>query len=419
VKYKIYIIKNRPNSKGQCPLRITIYHNSNQVPYHPGIKVHPHDWDHQLQKAKGRDKERINTQLHMVLGKLHELHQRCVVNRTEFSVPVINNNLKTRPTPKKSSNTLLLYRLFLEEYPHTAYRVTGQRMEDFKKATKYNFKKQFSKDFIKAFIGYMFDAGYIYEGEKKNYTHTNLKKVVKHMKQFGRWLDDSGLPVDLNFQYYKFPYRTRSIPDVIALTKKEFDHLYYFDLTKAGLANKVKSYSLIRDAFVVGTMMGGPRISDLKDLDEDSYKPDKVEFDQKKTGGFVSNPLSPHYVVPVLEKYGGRLPDLPVEQVFNIRLKKLAKIAGLDRVENVTEFRGDSAKGIKVKIKLCDHISTKYMRKTFISILASLGYSDAIIMEFTGHKGREVLEHYRKIDSQVKLRVINEVRPEGYSSLMS
>lgn len=331
-----------------------------------------------------------------------------------------------REEKKKMSECLLdLYKQWLDaEAASPVYSTTYPYLMDFKKHRgNILLLEEYSKSLLKEFESFLMETGYLpnerrikdgeyieskMEGERVMFKHSALKKHMKHFKFFGKYLTDLDLPIKQSFRDYRFSIPSPEIADTIALTKREFDEFFNFDLSDNFDLNLCKS------AFIIGTVAGGLRVSDLYALTNESFdlKNLSVQFTQKKTGGDVFNPLNEEYIRPHLEFYLDNLDKMPVEQEFNRRLKEIGNKIEWERVETVSEYRGNSRKPTKVKVAIKDHISSKYMRKSFISIMVEEGYGKEIIKGFTGHKDDKVIDHYIQLHQHTKRAAIDWLKPE-------
>lgn len=359
--------------------------------------------------------------------KLNEIKARgntVLMNLDEPNPELFFKKLFTEPKKAKKQKTdslIELYKQWLDkEVESPSFATVLPLLINFRQSRGGNLEVQeYGKNLLKEFERYLLDTGYILNQKRKNttqnvsgtrvmYKHSTVKKNLKYFKYFGKYLADLELPIKQNFRDYRPTISSPSIPDAIALTKAEFDQLFYWDLSNTFELNLVKS------AFIIGTASGGMRISDLYALTKQNFDAENftIHFTQQKTGGDVFNPLSKEYIEPHLNFFLENLHNMPVEQEFNRKLKKIGNLIGWKREEITNEYRGKDKKPSKVKIQIKDHISSKYMRKTFISILVELGYSKELIKGFTGHKDDKIVDHYIQLHEHSKRKVVAGFKPE-------
>lgn len=246
------------------------------------------------------------------------------------------------------------------------------------------------------------------KSKKKNvvrlpFSNTSIKNHIKYFTLFIKeYLVEKEYEINQNFRDYSSKFSSPEILDVVALTKAEFDTLFYFQVPE-----DKPHLHLTKIAFIIGTALGGLRISDLKKLTAQSFRNNTVRFRQGKTGGKVENPISSAYAEPFLEEFLEKKKSIPSGQKFNTNLKTLAKMAGLDRVETLEQYKAGKNKPISVDVNINEHISSKYMRKSFISMLVELGVEREIIMSFSGHESAKVIQHYIQVHKHTKQEVLD------------
>jgi integrase len=103
----------------------------------------------------------------------------------------------------------------------------------------------------------------------------------------------------------------------------------------------------------------------------------------------------------ILEEYSG---DKPFEslhpQLSNRRLKAIAKKAGLNRLINITTFKGSER--IDKISPLHELISFHDARRSFATILTAANFNPDLIKAMTGHRTQREFEKYIKFsDAQI------------------
>lgn len=269
----------------------------------------------------------------------------------------------------------------------------------------------------------------VVKGSKKNkaskkkdiipFTNSSIRNHVKFFKIFFKeYLSVEGYNINQNFRDYKYHFRTPEVTDVIALTKKEFDRIFWLEIPEEQPHLRVAQV-----AFIAGTVLGGLRPSDLYDLDEKSFKTGNVKFFQQKTNGKVDNPLAKGYLTDAFlqeflsyvikykdPKTGKMKRKLPSTQKVNDNLKVIAQMAGLDREDDKTLYYSGREVPTIESVNIRDHISLQYMRKSFVSILVEMGIRDTkVIADFTGHKDVNMIDHYLSIHDHTKEEILNDV----------
>ncbi len=181
-----------------------------------------------------------------------------------------------------------------------------------------------------------------------------------------------------------------------------------------GLKPKVEIY---RDIFLL-QIECGQRVSDLLQVLKHNYKKSDgyiiLKTKKEKTKAYF--PFT-SYIQSFFEKYKEgygtiKIDNLDTGETYNSNIKKIANIAGLDRIVNYTDTR-NNAKSSKV----CDIISSHWARHTFVVRMKKAGYTADEICDMTGHSDdtmiRTVYGHYGDEDKIGKLKKA-KARVEGH-----
>ena len=114
-------------------------------------------------------------------------------------------------------------------------------------------------------------------------------------------------------------------------------------------------------------------------------------------------PIHP-VVKSILSKYNNNLPECPYNQIFNIILKEICRLAGITEKITITKTIG----GIKQSktYEKCDLISCHTGRRTMISNAILEGVSTPSIMLISAHKSLEVFQKYVRITKQQNADVL-------------
>ena len=83
----------------------------------------------------------------------------------------------------------------------------------------------------------------------------------------------------------------------------------------------------------------------------------------------------------------------------------------MDRAEVLEEYRAGRNKPDDKDININSHISSKYMRKSFISMMVEMGVQREVIMAFSGHESEKVIQHYIQVHKHTKLQVLDNFKP--------
>ena len=206
-------------------------------------------------------------------------------------------------------------------------------------------------------------------------------KRLDHVKHF---LTDAAVQekVQLNLLWTKYTIKKVEIDD-IALTFKDLEILNALHLEG--------QYKAVRDIFLFASLTGGLRFSDFSSVQEsdfltmesDNKAVKMVKVTTKKTHDKVVVPLHP-IVLEILERNGGKLPQCPVNQVFNRYIKTICKKAGL--TETVSLRKSVSGKTKTLKMPKYECVTAHTARRNF----ATIGFLEwkvpvSVLMSITGH----------------------------------
>jgi len=175
--------------------------------------------------------------------------------------------------------------------------------------------------------------------------------------------------------------------DTIYLNEAELKKLYECNLTDRPALDRV------RDLFLVGCWTGC-RFSDLSQITDENISNGFIYIQQYKTGAKVVIPLHP-VVTAILNKYEGKLPDILSNQKFNLALKELAELAGIDEITHKAITQG----GVKVSKAYKKHklITAHTARRSFATNLYKSDFPSLSIMAITGHKTEKAFLKYIKV----------------------
>jgi site-specific recombinase XerD len=240
---------------------------------------------------------------------------------------------------------------------------------------------------------------YLKEDDSKNYWHienakyrptkknrNSISKILSTLKHFFTWvrrqyeINDFG-----NVRDYKVPPTMYGDPITLTIDEKRQLCLYNFD---------DKDLELYRDLFVFQCSIGA-RVSDLFKLKYENLQKDRGKWCIKYLPKKTKNTTSIECRVPLtknaysifkkykLKQHETKTPLFPFPknpQTLNKNLKKIFKMAGLDRMVTVYNKDGETE-----YVPLFSLAQSKFARSCFIDILVGKGETDNIISTMSGH----------------------------------
>ena len=175
----------------------------------------------------------------------------------------------------------------------------------------------------------------------------------------------------------------------------------YADL-KIGTA--APQLAIQRDIFIFQTLIGC-RVSDLYRMTKLNVVNEAIEYIPKKTK--EGNPVTVR--VPLNDKakeilerykeYEGKLLPFISEQKYNDAIKKIFKLAGVDRIVTIL----DPLTHNEIKRPIYEVASSHLARRTFIGNIYKKVKDPNLVSALSGHKeGSKAFRRYRDIDEEMK-----------------
>lgn len=273
------------------------------------------------------------------------------------------------------------------------YTTTYNKLSQFQESTNYFLHYDtINTDFYFKFLKYLRDKGLF---------DNSVDKHIKNLKLFMYYALENEKHNNNVFQTFK---RTKTNADFVVLDTDELRKLYY------DYVPQNKSDKEIRDTFMLGCATG-LRFGDLTKLSSGNFhiKRDKntneiittasdsfMIVPTQKTTEFVKIPLNP-LICDLIDEYDIEKRDPKflkhIPQIFNRRIKVICKDAGIRSKVKVSKKKNTAL--ISEEKEKCDFVSSHTMRRTFITILASMT-EISNIQAVSGHKDIKVLTGYIK-----------------------
>ena len=366
------------------------------------------DWDHKNGISKVDDG--INKILAELKENIRKITEMLILQDIEPTGPAVKKAYENELHKKKKlarqldqkskrNNKQLIkwYEEYLEDLKSPARGIkkgTINNRNQFKKILKsYNKKVTLpglTKTYLDGLLNYMI---------KQEYKSTTISKHFATLRAMINWVksfeENEDIPIPSAYEKVKLK-ETYNSP--VGLSRSEFTKLI-----KADLAFN-KDLELSRDWFVIGIALGGLRVSDLfglrfEEVINDSDNNYYVSYVEEKTSCIHHNKPIPRFGVEVINKYQGNIPKQG-NNTFRLNLKVIAEYLDFNRTYDYHTFdiKGKVVKTEKKVIK--KEISSKFIRKTSISIDASLGTPPEVNMLKHGHKTYKAHKRYVNVDNK-------------------
>lgn len=185
----------------------------------------------------------------------------------------------------------------------------------------------------------------------------------------------------------------------IYLSWAELSKIYRLDL------NHQPKLIKYRDLFIVGCLTGF-RFGDYSSLNPYHLKGGMLHIRQEKTTHPIVVPLRADAKEILVNKYRMRMPRISLVK-FNLYIKAVVKLAGIDEPVKITHKRGN---------KLIEEVRPKYAwvsshtaRRSFCTNEYLAGTPTDLIMAISGHKSEKAFRKYIKVDQIKKAFMIKKL----------
>lgn len=405
------------------PILIDFKFDGERVKYPIGYRIDFDKWNAKEQRVKrnnfnkdlisfsiiNKRIERIETQLPIIYNSALELEKpitkKYLINELNCYINEVENNIIQTSTQAKELNLIDYLQLFIdtEKQAKNWSESTIKKLKTIKQhLSGYSSNLQF-KDITTALLQNYID----YQRDVLNLNNTTNFKYYRLLKWFLNWSVKKGYNTNLDFQKFEYKFKGVTTGDyqknIVFLSWDELQHLNNFDFSNNKRLEQIKDIY----CFCCFTSL---RYSDVANLKKNDIKTDNngnhyMEILTVKTDDKLSIELN-KYALKICEKYkdiilkNNKMFPVPTNQKYNEYLKEVAKIAGFNSIETVTEYRGNQR--IEKNFEKWELITTHTARKTFIINALYLGIQPDIIRSWTGHKDHKTMEQYIKIVSEQK-----------------
>ena len=201
-----------------------------------------------------------------------------------------------------------------------------------------------------------------------------------------------------NRPFDKFPIEECTYGTPYYITLEERDKIFNADLSTT------PQLAIQRDIFIFQTLIGC-RVSDLYRMTKLNVVNEAIEYIPKKTK--EGNPVTVRVPLngkakEILERYKdhkGKLLPFISEQKYNDAIKKIFKLAGIDRIVTIL----DPLTHDEVKRPLYEVAISHLARRTFIGNIYKKVKDPNLVSALSGHKeGSKAFRRYRDIDEEMK-----------------
>ena len=228
--------------------------------------------------------------------------------------------------------------------------------------------------------------------------NSTIKKKLGYMRWFLNWATDRGFNTNTAYKDFE-PTLKQTQKKVIYLTKDELKAIRDLKLEGSNLYLEP-----VRDIFLF-CCFSSLRYSDVASLHWNDVREDHIEVTTVKTADSICIEIN-DMMRSILDKYK----NIPVKanlvfphftnQAMNRDIKELCRLAGIDREERITTYKGNQR--IDEIVPKWELVGTHTGRRTFIVNALSRGISPNIVMKWTGHSSYSSMKPYIDIVDAIK-----------------
>lgn len=235
--------------------------------------------------------------------------------------------------------------------------------------------------------------------DKTGMSNHSIDSLMHKFRRFMKWAYENHYTEDLTWNTYK-PKFHYAFDEPIYLRPEEIHAVETVDLSPR--------LALTRDTFIF-CCFSGLRYSDVSQLRKSQIHEDYFEIITEKTDDTLSIELNDH-TKAILDKYkntpGPYALPVSTNQKVNYNLKRIGKIAGLNRVITKTIYKGRT-KEVEEKT-LAEYLTFHIARKTFVTMALFLDIKPEVFMKWTGHKKFTSVKRYMGIVDELRKESMNK-----------
>ncbi|MFS0489954.1 site-specific integrase [Leadbetterella byssophila] len=413
MKYSIKVDLKFTKGLGAQPIRIRVSYAGIRPELRLGYSIEPENWDAEARQVKrgtinkfGQHAKDINMALHKaynVIERIFTEHQRLhggppEVEDLKYEFYKAIGRISEKKQQSHSFKSAM-QEFKIAEGSKNAWTADTYEKFDYLTAhwIEYNSNATLNE------ITEPLLTGWLRYFESKKIRNTTVSKYIDFFKQFLRWCKKAGYyNGDLHDTFRpKFKGTDGNSKEVIYLEWEELMAVYKYKFSEA--ENHLEK---VRDVFCF-CCFSGLRYSDVAKLMTSDIRGETIRVVTKKTVDGISIELN-KYTKAIIKKYKKNTKEndrlLPVisNQKMNDYLKVVCRLAGVNQPIRTVYFIGSTRyEEVRPKWEL---MSSHAGRRTFVVSALTLGISESVIMEWTGHNDLKSLKPYKKIVNSLKAR---------------
>jgi integrase len=350
-KKEAKFILNKPKSDSLTHIFLKFTCSDSPLVYSTQQMIHPKEWNPDTQRCLVNKK--INSELYRLHGIVEQYIESCRILGKRVLKLELKDELDSksnRSAGSGKSNQDAFFFISITKIIADAEKGKGAKKgeeiltpdgKEYSKGTLKNWKstinllRDFDKDLSYSTISLQTYTSFITFCNKRKFSLNYTDRFIKDWKTLLRIAKLRGLHNNLIYLDERFKRVNEESPQVY-LDDKEIRILYDFNIIDSNIKTQ-RMRTVIRDRFIIN-LYNGLRVSDMYTLDEENIFEDLITHTNQKTSKKVAMPVHP-VVKEIMKKYEG-LPYQYHEAVVNREIKKIAKAAGITKIERYTKTIG-------------------------------------------------------------------------------
>lgn len=370
--------------------------------YYTGVTVPKEYWNKEkecaIQARHFMEAGQINIHLNKIKSEAELIAARSLYNKSELNNGIFKNELDTflgkRETMDETVTFFRFFESFIKErsnnpnYSKSSIKVYNTAYNHLKDYAANVLRKEitfadFNHAFFSEYSNYLFNQGF-----GNNYVH----KLTSTLTTLLNEADRRDISPDLKIKS-GWLVASREEPPAIYLTESELKQLLQFDLSEN------QRLARVRDLFLIGCYTG-LRFSDFTKIKPGNFRKttdgkEYIEIVTQKTGIKVSIPVKSE-LREIMARNGNQAPRAISNQKFNIYLKELGELVGLDEPIMFTKF--ENGQRIEKPFLKYELVTTHTARRSFATNAYKANVPVKYIMAVTGHKTEREFYKYIRIN---------------------
>ena len=320
-------------------------------------------------------------------------------------------------TGKTNEYTFLDYFVeYIEQVKHkfaertiTSYETSLWKLRNYQEEKRITLKfESININFYNSFQAWVYE-----QGQSANY----FGCIIKHVKKVYKEARKAGLHRlhgidDDEFKSIKLP------SDAVYLNENELLDIYNLEFTVEKLKeifpdidkkpqnvrNKIESYKVIRDKFLIGACTA-LRVSDYNRLDDCNLSNGVVRIKPRKVG--EENVVIPmHWMMKEILKHGFDISSRVSDQKINKHIKEICHLAGITQAVQIT--RNEGGKKMPYTFPKYELVTTHTCRRSGATNMYKAGIPSISIMKITGHRSEKDFLKYIKISAEENAELLSK-----------